>query len=363
MTIPSLALPFRFSRLSHSACTRFAIALFFHSSFSVSPISLGSKLVVFLHNAYITFGPKLTLGLDGTAMLHLSREFIEGYFDLSQMEEKQKQLLYEIADLIDLIVDTRLKLVDYYLSFTFSEEQIAFYNVLEALSDGKPKTWTEIKETVSLSTATLSRKLKMLTEKGIIKRKRILGFPPKTIYELGLRGQPKFREYFLRLGNIFEMKRELIGRLIWFAVNQEVFEVFKPKRLTLPTTNIYNKTLGHLFLTVIEELDGLISSSPAEHHSSWIPLLTTISAISIMQSFWATQVALSLPKMRANEVTKLLKARWKIERTKLQEELSEEQLLQKILSSIDSISAESVRALLQQTTTEFLPETPKILKY
>ena len=362
VTTLSFALPFQSSRLGHFACTRFAIALFLHFSFFLT-ISLRAKLIVFLHKPYITFAPKPTLGLDGTAMLHLTRREIAHFFDLNQMEEKQKQQLYEIADVIDLIVDTRLKLIDYYLSFTFSDEQIAFYVVLEALSDGKAKTWTELKGIVNLSTATLSRKLKMLTRERIIKRKVIPAFPPKTIYELDLRDQPKFREYFLNLGNIFKTKYDLISRLIWFAVNQEILEIFKPKTLKLPTTNIYNETLGHLFLTLIQELDGRINSPPTEHHPSWIPLLTTISAMSIMQSFWATQVALSSPKMRAKEVSKLLKARRKIERAKLEEGLSEEQLLQKIVPNLDSISLEGVKTFFQQQTTEFLPKTPKILKY
>lgn len=310
------------------------------------------------------FSAKPTLGLDGT-MLRLTKEMIDSLPDL---DDERKEELYEVADDIDSVVDTRLRLVDYYLSNTFSGESIAEMAVLEALSDGNPKSWTELKQSVNVSTATLSKKLKALAKQGVVKRKVIPAFPPKTVYELDLRKDPEFRRYFLALGDLLKTKRTLISRLVWFAVISELLEPFvessPPKKGGLwGTVRIYEQVVGQLILTLTQELEAHIIPPLTEYHHSWIPFLTTSVSISIMQWFWAAQVALFSPQTRAKEASVLLQERCKAEKARIDEEMLGEEILKKVIPKLGAISMEKLQTLIQQQDPGYLPKSPKIFNY
>jgi DNA-binding HxlR family transcriptional regulator len=56
--------------------------------------------------------------------------------------------------------------------------------VLRQFKDTQPKSWQQLEATVKVSTATLSKTLNALVERGVLKKQVIVGFPPRTQYML-----------------------------------------------------------------------------------------------------------------------------------------------------------------------------------
>jgi DNA-binding HxlR family transcriptional regulator len=95
---------------------------------------------------------------------------------IAEYEEKEKT--------IDDYAKKALSRIDKRVIDVLDEEYAGFWSLLKLFSDGKTKRWKEIKNQIDLSQVTISKRLKKLQEYGIIERKIIPSFPPRTAYGL-----------------------------------------------------------------------------------------------------------------------------------------------------------------------------------
>ncbi|MCD6263194.1 helix-turn-helix transcriptional regulator [Candidatus Bathyarchaeota archaeon] len=108
------------------------------------------------------------------------------FLDILQLYLPDKLKAELLGNYIDIKseVDKKMDKIEKRLREIFDSGSLSLLEVLCVLSDGKPMQWSEILREVGASKPALSRRLRDLSKKGIVKRNIVPAFPPKTIYQI-----------------------------------------------------------------------------------------------------------------------------------------------------------------------------------
>ncbi|MHA1834087.1 MAG: winged helix-turn-helix transcriptional regulator [Candidatus Baldrarchaeia archaeon] len=225
-----------------------------------------------------------------------------------------------------------------------NEEHAGFWQILKCFLDREAKSWSEIKNSVKLSQVTISRRLKTLQKIGVLKRKVVPAFPPKTVYELNQNNQIMY-EYLKTCMKILEKSEEVGRNYIEMMLEADLIknnrralkglmakiEAFLP---SLPEeeramANIYLKNfikkedlsfdlnkfieeqltnmMSFLQLTILTNLQRRVETPFSKFKSEWVPLLTTLTTMNIMLTFWTIYEALTVSEEVRKEAIMSLK--------------------------------------------------------
>jgi len=210
--------------------------------------------------------------------------------------------------------------VDNNISQTHNAETIAYFEIMRVLLGGE-KAWSGIRSEAKVAQATLARKLKELVEVGIIERRVVPSFPPRSMYKIATI-DPLIMKILDLSKRSLEMSDQLAYALLDYSAFLSHHSGPKPS-----TQEQYTRLINTLYLTILTELHGFLMCHPDEiKDTRWVPLFKTFRSISIMRVFWVVCEALSYDSKVRSESEQIVVA----ERNRLEYPTEEQALLRKI---------------------------------
>lgn len=161
--------------------------------------------------------------------------------------------------------------------------------------------WREVEEAANVSKFTVNKKLKDLSEGGILKRHVIASFPPRTKYELNKEKlDPVVYEFLISIGKHVDKLEEFTKLLIGYYVAKSKDDKFG--------TEITEEVIQEFLRDFLKQLDEDVKAPLFQTtHESWHNLLATHRAFILMLSYWTVIEILTLNLRMKSLAEKILK--------------------------------------------------------
>jgi predicted transcriptional regulator len=171
--------------------------------------------------------------------------------------------------------------------------------ILRQFKDGKPKSWRELQANIKVSTATLSKSLNALTERGVLVKRNLSGFPPRTQYTLN----PSLDK---DVYNFIINQARLLDAVEYGA--QTLLDLAEASAKMEKHAELFEKAMDYLQQNLVNDVLCEVKTPIYKLHPSWHGLLATLQAYIMLLQYYAVVQALTVdPKMQSLAV-KLLGA-------------------------------------------------------
>jgi len=171
--------------------------------------------------------------------------------------------------------------------------------VLRQFKDTQPKSWQQLEATVKVSTATLSKTLNALVERGVLKKQVIVGFPPRTQYMLNPDLDKAVFNFLVFQGKYMDQVENYAQTFLDLA-QQHVKEGSYAEFVDLAIKQ-FNQTM---LRDVVSEVRVPITSK----HQSWHSLLATQRAYILLLDYFVLVEALTVDSKMQSLALKFLAA-------------------------------------------------------
>jgi len=174
---------------------------------------------------------------------------------------------------------------------TLEPGNYATMQILRQFKGAQPLSWQQLLEKSNVSKVTLSKTLKALVERGVLKKQVIVGFPPRTQYMLNP-DLDKDVYNFLAFQGKYMDQVENYAQMFLDLAQQHVKEGSYAEFVDLAIKQ-FNQTM---LRDVVSEVRVPITSK----HQSWHSLLATQRAYILLLDYFVLVQALTVdPKMQS----------------------------------------------------------------
>lgn len=170
--------------------------------------------------------------------------------------------------------------------------------IFKVFKDHRPHGWQEIKKVADVSKVTLNKKLKELTQGGVLKRYVIASFPPRTQYELNQKkSDPDVYRFLINLGKILYYSEEAVKKMLGFYMAVDQLARTDKKELIDP--NVTEQIIKTFLEENLRSLSSDVRRPLSSFHQSWHSLMTTYTTYILMLWYWTiVEVTTLNPKIK-----------------------------------------------------------------